>query len=69
MSAAKECRQFVVVDRSAALARRPADWREASFVGETAAFSYRTVGHLETERHYQGRLAWVRGGYQKLVFA
>ena len=40
MSVAKGRRQFVIVDRPAALAGRRADWRETSFVAETAAFSY-----------------------------
>jgi hypothetical protein len=44
MSGAKGRRQFVIVDRPAALAGRPMDWREISFVGETAAFSYRVDG-------------------------
>jgi hypothetical protein len=46
MSVAKGRRQFVIVDRPAALAGRPADWRETSFVGETAAFSYRVDRRL-----------------------
>jgi len=50
MSVAKGRRQFVIVDRPAALAGRPADWRELLFVEETAAFSYRVVGHLELLR-------------------
>jgi hypothetical protein len=36
MSVAKGRRQIVVVDQPAALAGRTADWRETSFVGETA---------------------------------
>src|SRR3954470_18517786 len=39
MSVAKGPRQFVIVDRPAALAGRTADRRETSFVGETAAIS------------------------------
>jgi len=41
MSVAKGRRQIVIVDRPAALAGRTADWLETSFVGETAALSYR----------------------------
>jgi hypothetical protein len=41
MSVAKGRLQIVIVDRPAALAGRTADWRETSFVGETAALSYR----------------------------
>jgi hypothetical protein len=44
MPVAKGRRQLVLVDRPAALAGRPAVWRGRSFVGETAAFSYRIVG-------------------------
>jgi hypothetical protein len=41
MSVAKRRRQFVIFKQLAALAGRPADWRETRFIGETAAFSYR----------------------------
>ena len=41
MPVAKGRRQIVIVDRPAALAGRTADWRETSFVGQTAALSYR----------------------------
>ena len=46
MSVAKGRRQIVIVDRPAALAGRTADWRETSFVGETAALSYRVDRRL-----------------------
>ena len=41
MSVAKGGRRFVIVDRPAARAGRPPDWRKTSFLGETAAFSQR----------------------------
>jgi hypothetical protein len=46
MPVAKGRRQIVIVDRPAALAGRTADWRETSFVGQTAALSYRVDRRL-----------------------
>src|SRR6266478_6642609 len=59
MSVAKGRRQIVIVDRPAALAGGTADWRETSFVGETAALSYRVdrrrSGSWGCERSYRQR--------------